>query len=115
MFDRVGLAGMSDEELISALTAATRAEAIAAADRLALIAEVTARQCDDEDDGSAHAVIDGWAYAKAQVSAACNLGEHAASTQMHIGRALRERLPRTAAVFATGAVSTKVEPVKFSV
>ncbi|WP_395308395.1 DUF222 domain-containing protein [Mycobacterium sp. AMU20-3851] len=108
MFDRVALAGMSDEALISAVTAATRAEAIAAADRLALIAEVTARQCDDEDDGSAHVVIDGWAYAKAQVSAACNLGEHAASTQMHIGRALRERLPRTAAVFATGAVSTKV-------
>ncbi|WP_395310013.1 DUF222 domain-containing protein [Mycobacterium sp. AMU20-3851] len=108
MFEQVALAGMSDEALISAVTAATRAEAMAAADRLALIAEVTARQCDDEDDGSAHAVIDGWAYAKAQVSAACNLGEHAASTQMHIGRALRERLPRTAAVFATGAVSAKV-------
>ncbi|WP_395311839.1 DUF222 domain-containing protein [Mycobacterium sp. AMU20-3851] len=108
MFERVALARMSDEELICAVTAATRAEAMAAADRLALIAEVTARQCEDEDDGSAHAVIDGWAYAKAQVSAACNLGEHAASTQMHIGRALRERLPRTAAVFATGAVSAKV-------
>ncbi len=85
MFDRVGLAGMSDEELISALTAATRAEAMAAADRLALIAEVTARQCDDEDEVTARQVIDGWAFAKAQVSAACNLSERAASTQMRIG------------------------------
>ncbi|WP_264002077.1 hypothetical protein [Mycolicibacterium diernhoferi] len=40
MFDRVGLAGMSDEQLISALTDATRSEAMAAADRLALVAEV---------------------------------------------------------------------------
>ena len=108
MFDKIVLAGMSDEALICALSEATRVEAATAADRLALIAEVTARQCDDEDDGIAHAVIDGWAFAKAQVGAACNLGEHAASTQMHIGTALRQRLPRTAAVFATGVVSAKV-------
>ncbi len=108
MFDRVGLAGMSDEELISALTDATRGEAAMAARRLALVAEVTARQCEDEDDVTAHAVIDGWAFAKAQVSAACNLSPHAASTQMRIGVALRDRLPRTAALFAAGAVSAKV-------
>ncbi|GAA2558242.1 HNH endonuclease signature motif containing protein [Mycolicibacterium diernhoferi] len=102
------MAGMNEEALISALAAATRAEAVAAADRLALIAEVTARQCDDEDEVSARQVIDGWAFAKAQVSAACNVSERAASTQMRIGVALRERLPRTAALFATGAVSAKV-------
>ncbi len=108
MFDRVALAGMGDEQLISALTDATRGEAAMAARRLALVAEVTARQCDDEDDVIAHQVIDGWAFAKAQVSAACNLSPHAASTQMRIGVALRERLPRTAALFAAGAVSAKV-------
>ncbi len=99
---------MSDEELISALTVATKSEAMAAAERLALIGEVTARQCEDEDEVSARRVIDGWAFAKAQVSAACNLGERAASTQMRIGVTLRERLPQTAAVFATGALSAKV-------
>ena len=108
MFDRVALAGMGDEELICALTAATKSEAMAAAERLALIGEVTARQCEDEDEVSARRVIDGWAFAKAQVSAACNLGERAASTQMRIGVALRERLPQTAAVFATGVLSAKV-------
>ncbi|PEG51143.1 HNH endonuclease, partial [Mycolicibacterium diernhoferi] len=71
MFDRVALAGMGDEELISALTAATRGEAAMAARRLALVAEVTARQCEDEDDVIAHQVVDGWAFAKAQVGAAC--------------------------------------------
>ncbi len=90
------------KQLISALTDATRGEAAMAARRLALVAEVTARQCDDEDDVIAHQVIDGWAFAKAQVSAACNLSPHAASTQMRIGVALRERLPRTAALFAVG-------------
>ena len=108
MFDTIGLAGMSDEELICALTAATRSEAMAAAERLALVAEVTARQCQDEDEASAHAVIDGWAFAKAQVSAACNLSPYAANTQMYIAVALRERLPQTAAVFGTGALSAKV-------
>ncbi|GAA2542235.1 HNH endonuclease signature motif containing protein [Mycolicibacterium diernhoferi] len=102
------MAGMSDEQLISALTDATRSEAMAAADRLALVAEVTARQCDDEDDVIAHQVVDGWAFAKAQVSAACNLSPHAASTQMRIGVALRDRLPRTAALFGSGAVSARV-------
>ncbi|MGK2854109.1 MAG: DUF222 domain-containing protein, partial [Microbacteriaceae bacterium] len=106
--DRGDLSELSDEALISGLTAAMREEHVAAARRLAFIAEVTGRQCDDEDDVSAHQVIDGWAFAKAQVSAACNLGPVAASKQMRIGAALRERLPRTAAVFATGALSATV-------
>ncbi|OJZ66098.1 hypothetical protein BRW64_11960 [Mycolicibacterium diernhoferi] len=99
---------MGDEQLISALTDATRGEAAMAARRLALVAEVTARQCDDEDDVIAHQVVDGWAFAKAQVGAACNLSPHAASTQMRIGVALRDRLPRTAALFGSGAVSARV-------
>ncbi|MCF6386268.1 HNH endonuclease [Mycobacterium sp. MBM] len=106
--DRVELAGMSDDTLISAVTAATRTEAAAAARRLALVAEVTARQCDDEDDISAHQLIDGWAYAKAQVGAACNLSPWAASKQMRIAQALRDRLPRTAGMFAKGLVSATV-------
>ena len=99
---------LSDEALISAVAAATRAEAKAAAWRLALVAEVTGRQCDDEDDDFAHQVIDGWAWARAQVGAACNVNSFAASKQMRIAMALRTRLPRTAAIFATGSVSAAV-------
>ncbi|MCF6391768.1 13E12 repeat family protein, partial [Mycobacterium sp. MBM] len=40
--------------------------------------------------------------------AACNLSPRAASKQMRIAQALRDRLPRTAAVFATGVVSMSV-------
>ena len=108
MFDRVGLAGMGDEALISALTAATQDEAKVAARRLALIGEVIARQCDGEDDDHAHQVIDGWAWAQALVAAACNLNPYAASKQMRIAQALRDRLPRTAALLADGAISATV-------
>ncbi|KAA0108794.1 HNH endonuclease signature motif containing protein [Mycolicibacterium sp. P9-22] len=106
--DRAGVAGLSDEALVSAVTAATQGEAIQAALRLALIGEVVARQCDDEDDTVAHQVIDGWAWAQAAVAAACNLNPYAASKQMRIAQALRDRLPRAAALFAKGAVSATV-------
>ena len=108
MLDRAALAELSDEALISAVTAATRGEAALAAHRLALIGEVVARDCDDEDDGTAHQVIDGWAWAQTQIAAACNLNSYAASKQMRIAAALRDKLPRTAALFATGAISATV-------
>ncbi|MCF6387083.1 HNH endonuclease, partial [Mycobacterium sp. MBM] len=81
MFDSFALAGMGEEALISAVSDATRTEAAAAAQRLALIGEVIARHCDDEDDAHAHQVIDGWAWAQAAVAAACNLSPRAASKQ----------------------------------
>ncbi|WNG82637.1 DUF222 domain-containing protein [Mycobacterium sp. ITM-2016-00316] len=108
ILDRVALAALSDEALICAVTTMTQTEARAAAQRLALIGEVVARQCDDEDDTVAHQVIDGWAWAQAAVAAACNLNPYAASKQMRIAQALRDRLPRTAALFATGAISATV-------
>ncbi|CAN7574090.1 HNH endonuclease signature motif containing protein [Mycolicibacterium frederiksbergense] len=108
VLDRGALAGLSDEALISAVTTMTQTEAKAAAQRLALIGEVIARQCDDEDDVVAHQVIDGWAWAQAAVSAACNLNSHAASKQMRIAQALRDRLPRTAALFAEGIIPARV-------
>ncbi len=73
VLDRVAIAGLSDEALICAVTTVTQNEASVAAYRLALIGEVIARQCDDEDDTVAHQVIDGWAWAQAAVAAACNL------------------------------------------
>ncbi len=108
VMDRAALAGLSDEALISAVTTMTRTEAKAAAQRLALIGEVVARQCDEEDDVIAHQVIDGWAWAQAAVAAACNLNPYAASKQMRIAAALRDRLPRTAALFAKGSISMTV-------
>ncbi|MGV0815677.1 DUF222 domain-containing protein, partial [Mycolicibacterium boenickei] len=105
LLDPPALSALTDAALIDALEHRTRAEAIAAAQRLTLIAEIVARHCDDEDELSAHCAIDGWETATAAVSAACNLGRRAASAQMRIAQALRERLPIVAAVFARGDIS----------
>ncbi|MGV0814362.1 DUF222 domain-containing protein, partial [Mycolicibacterium boenickei] len=105
LLDPPALSELTDAALIDALEHRTRTEAVAAAGRLAIIAEIVARHCDDEDEVSAHCVIDGWETAAAAVSAACNLGRRAASAQMRIAQALRERLPKVAAVFARGDIS----------
>lgn len=108
LLDRSALGESTDAALIDALEHRTRAEAIESAGRLATIAEIVARHCDDEDDITAFRVIDGWESATAAISAACNLTRRAASTQMRIAQALRERLPKVAAVFARGDISTAV-------
>jgi hypothetical protein len=105
MFDP---ASLGDAELIDALRDKTRAEAVVAAERLALIAAIVARHCDDEDDGIAHAVIDGWEYATADVCAACGLTKQAAAGQMRIAIALRDRLPKVGALLAVGEVSARI-------
>ncbi|MEX3742773.1 DUF222 domain-containing protein, partial [Mycolicibacterium porcinum] len=107
LLDRPALGELTDAALIDTLEHHTRAEATEAAARLATIAEIVARHCDDEDELSAHCAIDGWETANAAVSAACNLSRRAASAQMRIAQALRDRLPKVAAVFARGDISEK--------
>lgn len=108
LLDRPALGELTDAALIDTLEHHTRAEATEAAARLATIAEIVARHCDDEDELSAHCAIDGWETANAAVSAACNLSRRAASAQMRIAQALRDRLPKVAAVFARGDISEKI-------
>lgn len=108
LLDRPVLSEFTDAALIDSLEHHTRTEAAEAAQRLAVIAEIVARHCDDEDETSAHLAIDGWETATAAVSAACNLSRRAASAQMRIAQALRERLPKVAAVFARGDLSANV-------
>jgi hypothetical protein len=105
MFDP---AGVDAAALIDALRATTRAEAVAAAQRWAVIAAIVAHHCDDEDDATAHAAIDGWEYATADVSAACGLSKQAAAGQMRIAIALRDRLPKVADLLAAGEISAKI-------
>ncbi|MFV8053319.1 DUF222 domain-containing protein [Mycobacterium sp. 48b] len=108
LLDRPVLSECTDTALIDTLEHHTRTEAAEAAARLAVIAEIVARHCDDEDDTSAYCAIDGWETANAAISAACNLSRGAASAQMRIAQALRDRLPKVAAVFARGDISAKV-------
>ena len=62
-------------------------------------------------DGSAEHedwCLDNWEAAAAEVAAAQNVSPGVASHQLLVARALRERLPRVAEVFASGALSYRV-------
>ncbi|NIH93125.1 hypothetical protein FHU31_000081 [Mycolicibacterium fluoranthenivorans] len=104
MFD---LGGAGDAALIEALRCATRAEAVAAAQRWAIIAALVDWHCKDEDEARASAALDGWEYAAAEVSAACGLSREAAAGQMRIALALRDRLPKVGALLEHGEISAK--------
>jgi hypothetical protein len=100
-------AAADDATLVTAIAECTRAEAAMAARRLAATAELTARYTDPDPERE-RMVIDGWRLASAEVSAAMGTADRAASGQMCIAMALRERLPRVAALFAQGRLSAKL-------
>lgn len=81
-------------------------EAQAAARRLAAVAELTVRRCDQGE--RAQWSCDDWDGTAAEVSAALGVGHGRASGQMHQAMALRTRLPRVAALFGAGKVSARV-------
>lgn len=95
---RVGTAA-----LVDAMAECARAEAAAAARRLAVIGEFTDRRLSD----AAHPdwACDDWDAAAVEVGAALNLTLGRAGTQMTLAMTLRTRLPRVAAALAAGAVS----------
>ncbi len=95
-----------DAAVVRAIAESQAAESAAAARRLAAIAELTLRRL-AEDDHPQWA-CDGWDGAAAEVSAALGIRHGRASGQMDLGLALRERLPRVAALFWAGRVSLRV-------
>ena len=95
-----------DAAVVAAIAEFQIAESAAAAHRLAAIAELSTRRL-AEDDHPQWA-CDGWDSAAAEVSAALGIGHGRACGQMDLGLALRERLPRVAALFWAGRVSLRV-------
>ncbi|KUI44651.1 hypothetical protein AU198_13960 [Mycobacterium sp. GA-1199] len=93
-----------DGSVVAAIQECARAEAVWAARRLAAVAELTARYTEPDEERE-HLAVDGWRMASAEVSAAMRVGDRAASGQMCIAMALRERLPKVAALFARGQLS----------
>jgi len=96
-----------DATVVAAIEEATRAEAAAGARRLAAIAEVARRRVVDDDE-RANWAFDGWASAAAEVAAAMTVGHRRASAQMRIAVALRDHLPRVAALYMQGMLSSRV-------
>lgn len=99
---------LDDAALVARIEERTRAEAAAGAERLAAIAELTRRRLDAAEEESSRWVCDPWAAASAEVSAAMGIGPRAASKEMCIALALRDRLPKVAALYAEGKLSTRV-------
>jgi hypothetical protein len=95
-----------DATVVAAIEEGARAEAAAGARRLAAIAELARRRVDDDD--RANWAFDGWDSAAAEVAAAMTVGHRQASRQMRIAVALRDRLPRVAALYTHGTLSSRV-------
>jgi Domain of unknown function (DUF222) len=89
----------------AAIDASARAESAAAARRLAAIAELVSRRT---DEATAHWSCDNWDATAAEVAAAQNISHSMASGQMYLAVALRNRLPKVAALFAEGTISTRL-------
>ena len=92
-----------------AITGWTRAEATAAAHRLAAIAELTDRR------GASELAVerqfwacDAWDSAAAEVAVASGISARVASNQMHQALALRYRLPEVAKLMVEGTVSARL-------
>lgn len=110
MFDAAGLvrlATAADAAVVAIIEDSTRAEASAAAARLAAIAELAKRRVVEGDDREYWA-CDCWDSAAAEVAAAMGVAHRSASREMRIGLALRDRLPSVAALYAEGRLSSKV-------
>ena len=106
VFDSM-FAAVSDEVLVAAIEDGVRQEAMAGARRLAAIAELTRRRI-EPDDPRDRLACDPWASVCGEVGAAMAIGMRRASGQMRIAEALREHLPRVAALYGKGALSTRM-------
>src|SRR5690625_2000456 len=98
------LAEADEAALVAAISGWAQAESVAAANRLAAIAELVGRKL--YDDPAHHKwACDGWDAVAAEVGAACDISHSKASGQMYLASALRERLPKVAALFAAGQLN----------
>ncbi|HEX3287235.1 MAG TPA: DUF222 domain-containing protein, partial [Mycobacterium sp.] len=99
------LAALSDAELVAAAGGWARTENAAGARKLAMMAELFARRtglCAGERELW---WIDPQAAVAAEMAAAVNVSHAMALHQTHRGVALRDRLPKVAALFEAGLIS----------
>ena len=97
---------LSDVGVVDAIGEAFRAENIACARRLAAVAELYERRQIPVEDGAGRELwrIDPWEAVAAEVAAVQSMTAAAAGGLLHHAVCLHERLPRVAAVFATGVI-----------
>ena len=101
------LATADDSMVVAAISGWGCVEAAASARRLAAIAELVRRRADGPADWAQWS-CDNWDSMAAEVAAALHVSHGMASGQMYLGVALRDRLPKVAAMFAEGMLSARL-------
>lgn len=99
---------MADAGVVDAMAAAARAQNAACARELAAIGELYARRAPADDVDRRSWAIDGHENVVAEVAAALRITRGRAAGRLRYAIALRERLPRLAAVFARGAIDFRL-------
>ncbi|WP_210686874.1 HNH endonuclease signature motif containing protein [Mycolicibacterium sp. GESEQ-9] len=99
--------GDSDAALIDKISAATRAESVAIAARLAAIGALDSLR-EQELVESILWRTDPFEEVTAEISAAMRIARGRAATQIHHARVLRDKLPQVAARFAVGDIDYRV-------
>ncbi len=103
------LAHVDDAALVTAITGWTRAEATAAAHRMAAIAELTDRRgASEQADERQFWACDAWDSAAAEIATASGISARVASNQMHHALALRYRLPEINKLMTEGTLSARL-------
>ena len=97
----------TDADVIASMGAAARAESAAIALRLVAVGELYARRAVQWEE-RAMWCVDPFEAVAAEVSAAQNISRGRAGTQIRYARELRERLPKIAAIFATGDIDFRM-------
>ena len=106
MFDKE-FARLAPGQLVDAIEQAARDEARAAARKAAAIAALVHATV-TYDEVRDYYVYDSWAGCAGVVGAALSMSTRRASGQMRIAVALRERLPKVAALFAQGRLAPRL-------
>ncbi|MGB7358941.1 MAG: DUF222 domain-containing protein, partial [Mycobacterium sp.] len=99
------LAALTDAELIDAARGWARTENAACARKLSVMAEIFTRRTDLPPGDRESWWLDPEAAVVAELAAAQNITRSLASHQAHRGVALRDRLPKVAALFDAGLIN----------
>ena len=99
---------IDDAGVIDALGLSAREENAACARRLWWMGELYARRAPGDDEERICWAIDGHANVVAEISAALTISRGRAAGQLQFAIALRQRLPRVAEVFTTGAIDFRM-------
>ncbi|WP_113964172.1 HNH endonuclease signature motif containing protein [Mycobacterium shimoidei] len=101
-------AELDDAGVVDAIAAAARAQNAMCGRELAAVGELYARRAPEDDVDRSNWAIDGHENVVAEVAAALGISRGRARTRLRYAIALRERLPRVAEAFASGAIDFRV-------